>query len=265
MNRQKFRLACPPELIERIKTRKFLLFLILFYLFSVPMMHYIMVLGIGGEGSRRQEFLLFSIGIATVFLPVALAWGVQKWLLKGSPFDFLTLGKKPVLDVTIVAILLLVLSHIGGIITRWLPRQFKLDEENFPLTADFIPGNLPSMLFDFYFTAMGAIFQELLYRVVMLGILMKVLRKAWLAILIQALFFGLHHIGVVPDLPRLLIDWNILSYIVGGTVLGAVTVWRRTALGPIVFHIITNTKSYFLYPDPRYNILLTIWKLLQGV
>jgi membrane protease YdiL (CAAX protease family) len=113
------------------------------------------------------------------------------------------------------------------------------------LTADLIPGDLPGMWRALIESGVDSASQEVLYRGLMMGSVLALTRRPWMAIVVQAIIFAVSH-GVSSS----------LFYFFPGLLFGYVAFARRSLWPVIVAHIIANGSVYFYFPDPDFNLAL---------
>lgn len=96
----------------------------------------------------------------------------------------------------------------------------------------FPPSSLPALIVMMVFVAL---WEEVVFRGFLLTRLYVLFRRWWVAILVSSVLFSWGHVYQ---------GWVAVGVIGGlGIVLGALFVWRRSLLPPIVFHVVFNTVA----------------------
>jgi len=135
---------------------------------------------------------------------------------------------------------------LGWVVGRYISPVFEPPSfSKGSLTADFIPGDLLGMWLALIDAGVGSAFQEMLYRGLIMGSVLALTRRPWIAIVVQAIIFAVSH-GVSFS----------LFYFFPGLLFGYVAFARRSLWPVIVTHIIVNGSVYFYFPDPDFNLAL---------
>jgi membrane protease YdiL (CAAX protease family) len=185
--------------------------------------------------SLAESLLLLVVGL----LLYSLYYG-------GSPYYLLGRVRSVSLDLVVLPVIV-----VGAEGALWLMARYILPVLASPpvfkgsLTADFIPGDLAGMWRALIWSGVDSAFQEVLYRGLIMGNVLALTRRPWIAIVVQAIIFAVSH-GV----------WYAPGYLIPGLLYGYVAFARRSLWPVIVAHILTNGSVYFYFPDPDFNLAL---------
>lgn len=106
----------------------------------------------------------------------------------------------------------------------------------------------------FYYTGLTFIaagYEELLYRVILLSVLIKVLRRAWIALVLTSIVFGVLHAG--NDHATVI---SVMSNALGGVMYGLAFIGTRTIWFPWALHFAWNYVQATLlgFPMSGFNV-----------
>ena len=102
----------------------------------------------------------------------------------------------------------------------------------------------------FLFLAGAGIAEETTYRLVLLSLLWRVTRRAWVAVLVSALAFGLYHLTPLDTMYRAFWEFpvsQVLASTLAGVVLGYVYV-RRGFETVVLGHTLSNWMPLVIFP-----------------
>ncbi len=121
---------------------------------------------------------------------------------------------------------------LGRLVTRFAPTSFYR-----PMLALVIPRSRKEALLLPFALFLSVLFEELLFRSLLIGGLSPLLPTAWLLIGFS-LIFGLLHS------PQGL--WGIVGAGAAGVVLGLLFIWQQSLLAPLVAHFVANAVQIWL-------------------
>jgi membrane protease YdiL (CAAX protease family) len=193
---------------------------------------------------QYRLFRLLMLAESVLLLVVGLL--LYSLYYGGSPHYLL--GRVRSVSLDFVVLPAIVVGADGGL---WLMARYILPVLASPLvskgslTAKFIPGDLAGMWGALIRSGVGSAFQEVLFRGLMMGSVLALTRRPWIAIVVQASIYAVSH-GV----------WDAAGYLIPGLLYGYVAFARRSLWPVIVAHIIVNGSVYFSFPDPDFNLAL---------